>query len=56
MEIPKSDMSLLERKFDKNKSKCTSIGWVWTSGEDFTMIESGGNVADYKDGEWIDKY
>ena len=42
------------RKFGTTEAFSTSIEWAWTSGEDFTMTESGGVVADYKDGEWVE--
>lgn len=37
-------------------AKSTTIEWGWTSGEDFSMTEAGGGVADYKDGKWVESY
>lgn len=37
-------------------ARSTTIEWGWTSGEDFSMTEAGGGVADYKDGKWIETY
>jgi len=37
-------------------AKSTTIEWGWTSGEDFSMTEAGGGVADYKDGKWVETY
>jgi len=46
----------VEGRHGPDVAKMTTMEWIWTSGEDFTMGESGGPVADYKDGKWVDAY
>lgn len=46
---------IVEGRHGANQASKTSIEWIWTSGEDFTSAESGGTVADYRDGQWSGK-
>ncbi len=46
----------VEGRHGPDSAKKTTMEWIWTPDDDFTMAQSGGDVADYKEGKWVDGY